>query len=108
MNDTFADDPVRRSILAHVIQHDTEALGYMVSDAAIDLVPHADQEMLEDLIWPFFYYSGSSIKRMAAEILGLPVEDDYELSDLLRRLNERATNQTRDESVRSDWSKEGF
>jgi len=108
MNHTFADDPIRRSILSHVIQHDTEALCYMVSDAAVDLVPIADEEMLEDIIWPFFYYSSYSIKRMAAEILGLPVEEDYELPDLLRRLEVREVNEPNELPAGSNWTKEGF
>jgi hypothetical protein len=88
----------------HVIRFDEESLGCMVADAVRDLVTFSDEEMLEDLIWPIFYYSGYWIQRMAAEILDLPVGDEYELADLLRRLEEREGNG----SVKPNWAEDGF
>jgi len=104
MNDSFEDDPIRRRILTHVIRLDEESLGCMVADAVRDFVTFSDEEMLEDLIWPIFYYSSYWIQRMAAEILDLPVEDEYELADLLRRLEERGD----DKSAKPNWAEDGF
>jgi hypothetical protein len=104
MNHPFPDDPIRRRILDHVVQHDSEALGTLLADAVTDFVTFADVEMLKDLIWPIFYYSSYWIQRLSAEILGLPVEEEYDLADLLRRFEEREAGKT----PLPTWKNEGF
>lgn len=105
MNDFSEDDPIRRAILEHVIQHDTESLQMMVGDAARDFVSFADNEMLEDLIWPIFYYSGYWIQRISAQILGLPEEEEHDLQKLLDLFEDRKRNRA---SGTSSWLKDGF
>ena len=105
MNHFLEDDPIRRAILEHVIHHDTESLQMIVADAASDVVSFADSEMLEDLIWPIFYYSSYCIQRMSAQILGLSEEEEHDLQKLLDLFEER--KRARASGV-SNWREDGF
>ena len=83
---------MRNRVIGHVKQNLTEwmvhtaadALHDLLSDAFDDLLTNAHEEMVEDLLLPIFNWSDYWPKRIAADILGLPNDDEeYEWEELL-------------------------
>ena len=86
---------IRRRLLQHIVRHWDDSIEDTAEDGFSELLHDAHEELLEELLAPLFANSTFWPQRMAAEILKLPTEDEYELADLL----ERFENLEREEHV---------
>lgn len=100
---------LRRRLLHHLIANWNEDLVHTATDGFRDLLFDAHDEMLEELLKPLIEWSDFWPHRMAAEILNLNLDDEYdsrELLDLFEGRTQRTSPDT--ESLKSDWKDEGF
>lgn len=83
-NDWWEREKVRRRrLLHHVSTHLSDSQNVTAADAFEDLLADAYGEMVEELLLPIFNWSDFWPKRLAAEILGLPTDDEYEWEELV-------------------------
>ena len=81
-NDWWEREQARRHrLLRHVMRHLSDSEIATATDAFRDLLADAHEEMVEALLLPLFNWSDFWPKRLAAEMLGLPTDDEYEWED---------------------------
>lgn len=80
---------MRRRLMRHVLDNWSESIAVTAKDGFGDLLADAHEEMAEELLWPIFSWSNYWPERMAAEILDLSTDDEYECSELLELFEAR-------------------
>ena len=107
----------RNRVIEHVKQNMTEWMVHttadarhdLLSDAFEDLLTNAHEEMLEDLLLTIFNWSDCWSKRIVADILGLPNDDEeYEWEELLENLEAQEQQENPKGSEPPHWTQEGF
>ncbi|KAA5538602.1 hypothetical protein FYK55_27330 [Roseiconus nitratireducens] len=83
---------LRRRLMRHLIANWNGELVQTVTDGFRDLLLDAHDELLSELLKPLFEWSGYWPQRMAAEVLGLDVDEEYELGELLANFESSSLN----------------
>jgi hypothetical protein len=112
-NDWWEREKVRRyRLLRHVKTHldadqvETVVNGYreLLEDALLD----AHEEMIEEFLLPMFNWSDWWPKLLAAEMIGLPTDDEYEWEELVDAFEARERQDLLKQSEQAKWLKEGL
>ncbi|MCC9602892.1 hypothetical protein LOC67_20270 [Stieleria sp. JC731] len=104
-----AEMEIRRRLLRHLIANWNDDLVRTATDGFEELLSDAHEEMLENLLSPLIEWSDFWPNRMAAEILNLSLDDEYDCRELLDRFEgqeQQADSNT--DSSKSNWRDEGF
>jgi len=113
MNDTGnewweREQALRHRLLGHVKANLSDSACDTAADAFSDLLHDAHEEMVEELLSPIFEWSDYWPKLLAAEILGLSTDDEYDWEELLDAFEARERHERPEQSEQANWSKEGF
>lgn len=108
-NDWWEREKVRRRrLLHHVSTHLSDSAIVTATDAFSDLLADAPGEMVEELLLPIFDWSDWWPKRLAAEMLGLSTDDEYEWEELVDAFEARERQDLPKQSEQAKWLKEGL
>ncbi len=100
---------LRRRLMRHLIANWNEDLVHTATDGFQDLLSDAHDELLEELLKPLFELSDFWPHRMAAEVLGLDVDEEYNCRDLLSLFEGRTEGpDSGDGATETNWKEDGF
>ena len=100
---------MKQKLAEWMVHTAADALHNLLADAFDDLLTNAHEEMLEDLLLPIFNWSGYWPKRIAADMLGLPNDDEeYEWEELLEHFVAQEHRESTAKADQANWVKEGF
>src|SRR5688572_28018280 len=85
-----ADMELRRRLIGHLVVNWNEELVHTATDSFADLLVDADNEMLEALLKPLVVWSDYWPQRMAAEVLGLDLDEEYDCRELFELFERNA------------------
>lgn len=99
---------VKQRLLRYVAVNINEVATHTASDALSDMLYDAHEEMAVDLLEPLFERSDFWTQRIAAELLGLPTDVEYDCEELVREFEHRDRIDERMKDERVDWLREGL
>ncbi len=102
------EQELRNRVLGHVKQKLTDSAVHTAGDAFHDLLANAHDEMVEDLLRPIFDWSDYWPKRLAAEMLNLPADEEFGWEELLDHFEAQEHRESVGKPERTDEAKEGF
>lgn len=113
MNETEGDRQVREQLLRHrllryVTLHLSESQVDTAADGFRELLAGAHEELVEEMLCPIFNWSEFWPKCLAAEILGLSEDEEYEWEELVDAFDAREQQDLPKQSEKTEWLKEGF
>lgn len=103
-----AEMELRRRLLRHLIANWDEALIHTATDGFQDLLFDAHDGMLEALLQPLVEWPDFWPQRMAAEVLGLDLDEEYDTRELLDLFDRRTEVSGPEASSESSWKEAGF
>jgi hypothetical protein len=103
-----AEMELRRRLAQHLANWN-ENLVRTATGGFRDLLFNAHDELLEELLKPLIEWSDFWSHRMAAEILNLNLDDEYDCGELLDLFERQAEGSDSDVgSARASWKQDGF
>lgn len=97
-----------RRLLRHIARNLDDSVTPIAVEGLDYLLNHSDEDLIEELLRPIFEWSDYFPQKMAAAILGLPLDSHHDLNDLLDEFERREGATAESPGGKPNWIREGL